>query len=58
MDKFLSASFIYLNKNHTELVLAMSLLDLPYKKPTHEYNNKGGKDMTILAGSDYLIFTK
>ena len=43
MDKLLSASFIFLNKNHTELVLALSLLDFPYTKPTHEYTNKGGK---------------
>lgn len=54
---FLSGNFIYATKNFTELMLALSVLDLPFEKQAHAKQTKEGA-LTLTAGSPVIIFQK
>ena len=53
---FLSSNFIYATSTKFEQLMAITLIDLPETKGTHETDRSAGLSLT--AGSNMMIFTK
>jgi hypothetical protein len=54
---FLSENFIYASRNFSEIMLALSVLDLPFKAEKHEPAVEG-LTFTLKAGSPLIVFHK
>jgi hypothetical protein len=54
---FLSKNFMLANTHFSEIMLALAVLDLPFRANKHEMINKG-KQCSITAGSPMIIFHK
>ena len=52
---FFSGNFIYTSRNFTEMMLALAVLDLPFKSPEHETASKN-RAFQIQPGGPILIF--
>ncbi|MCA9145386.1 MAG: hypothetical protein KDB05_21465 [Planctomycetales bacterium] len=52
---FRSINFAEASRNFTEMMLALSVLDLPFEAAEHKTNFAGGK-MTLTAGSPMIVF--
>ncbi|EAS03079.2 hypothetical protein TTHERM_00444610 (macronuclear) [Tetrahymena thermophila SB210] len=58
ISNFLSCKFLECNKSHTEMVLVLSILNLPFNSPNHNQYSAQGKDQVIQAADNFLLFTK
>ncbi|KAL4493494.1 hypothetical protein ABPG72_007502 [Tetrahymena utriculariae] len=58
ISNFLSSKFLECNKSHTEMVLVLSVLNLPFNSPNHNQYSAQGKDQVIQAADNFLLFTK
>ncbi|KAL4445666.1 hypothetical protein ABPG74_006217 [Tetrahymena malaccensis] len=58
ISNFLSSKFLECNKSHTEMVLVLSVLNLPFSSPNHNQYSAQGKDQVIQAADNLLLFTK
>lgn len=57
-DKFLNKQFIFSNRTYAELVLVLSVMNLPFSQPTHKQSQSVGKEKEITAGYNMIVFTK
>ena len=55
---FLTQSFIYTARNHTEAIAVLTFLSLPFQPRNHSYQSLGGLGLQIDADSDIIVFHK
>jgi len=55
---FLPESLIYANRNHTEMIGALSFISVPFAASSHKFDAGEGLGLKISAASDMVVFQK